>query len=75
MNDVLAALYARLRDEPVLVAAVVSAVLVLLVQFGIPVPDKLDDGLSVLILAVSALIARRKVQPVKRSSEADDTLV
>lgn len=61
------ALLNRLRDEPVLVAAVVSAGLVVLVTVGIPVPDGLDKALATLILAVGALIARRKVKPTRKS--------
>lgn len=67
MNKVLQAVYARLRDEPVLTAALVSAVLVVLVQVGVPVSDGLANALSMLIFAVSAYIARRKVTPVSKS--------
>lgn len=63
MSDALRALYARLRDEPVLVVGVVSALLVLLVQVGVPVSDGVANAISGLIFAVSALIARRKVTP------------
>lgn len=66
MKNYINALIERLRDEPVLVAAVVSALLVVLVQVGIPVPDGLDDSLSVLIIAVGALLARRKVKPKRK---------
>lgn len=67
MNTILNALYVRLRDEPVVVAAVVAALLVLLVQFGVPVSDGVQNAVSVLILAVSALLARSKVKPVSKS--------
>lgn len=60
------ALIGRLRDEPVLVATVVSALLVVLVTVGIPVPDGLDKAVSGLIIAVGALIARRSVSPTNR---------
>lgn len=53
----------RLRDEPVLLTTVVGAVLVLLVQFGVPISDGQADAVTAVLVAVLAVFARSKVSP------------
>lgn len=53
----------KIKNEPVLVTTVVSALLVVLVQLGVPVSDGLADAISGLIVAAAALFARSKVTP------------
>ena len=54
----------RLRNEPVLVTTLVGALLVLLVQFGVPLSDGQADAITALVIAVLAVFARSKVSPV-----------
>lgn len=54
----------RVRREPALVYTLVGAVLVLLVQAGVPVSDGLANAISALVVAVMALVVRSKVSPI-----------
>lgn len=49
------------RTEPVLVSAVVAALLALLVEFGVPLTDGQADKIQLLIGAVFVLLARSQV--------------
>ena len=53
----------RLRNEPVLVTTAVSALLVLLVQAGLPISDGLANAITGFVVAGLALVARSKVTP------------
>lgn len=55
----------RIKNEPVLVSTFVGTVLVLLVQFGVPLSDAQADAISAVIIAGLAFFARRKVTPVE----------
>lgn len=68
METILRALYTRLRDEPVLTAAFVSAVLLLFVQLGLPITEGQAAAVSGVVLAASAFLARRKVEPLAKAS-------
>lgn len=54
----------KINAEPVLVRTVIATASVILVQFGISVPDSVANAISGLIVAVAALSARAKVAPV-----------
>lgn len=53
----------RIKNEPVLVTTFVSAVLVTLVQAGLPISDGLANAITGLVVAGLALFARSKVTP------------
>lgn len=54
----------RIKNEPVLVSTLVGTVLVLLVQFGVPLSDAQANAITGVVIAALALFARRKVTPV-----------
>lgn len=58
------ALIERLRNEPVLVTTLCSALLVLLVQAGLPISDGLANAITGLVVAGCALFARSQVTPL-----------
>lgn len=53
----------RIKNEPVLATTLVSAVLVVLVQAGLPISDGLANAITGLVVAGLALFARSKVTP------------
>lgn len=53
----------RIKDEPVIVAAFVQAVLALIVAFGIPLTDEQVAAILGVTAAALAFIVRRKVVP------------
>lgn len=55
----------RIRNEPILVTTLVSALCVLGVQLGLPISDGLANALSGVIVAGAALFGRSKVTPVE----------
>lgn len=55
----------RIKNEPVLISAFVGTLLVLLVQFGVPLSDTQADAISAAVIAGLALFARSKVSPVE----------
>lgn len=55
----------RIRREPVLVSTLVGAILALLVAFGVDISDEQKTAIIGVIVAVSALVARQQVTPVK----------
>ncbi|HET7736137.1 MAG TPA: hypothetical protein VFK52_09205 [Nocardioidaceae bacterium] len=55
----------RLTREPVLVTTLVGAVLVLLIQFGVPISDGQADAVTAVVVAFLAFVARSKVSPVE----------
>lgn len=57
------ALWYRIQDEPVLVTAVIGALINLAVAFGAPIADGQKTAVIVLVTAVLALFARSKVSP------------
>lgn len=56
----------RLRDEPVLVTALVTAVLGLLVAFGLELTDEQVGSILAVVGALLAIVARRKVTPNRK---------
>lgn len=64
-DPVIQNILAKIKAEPVLARTLVGAAAVLLVQCGVPFPDKLADAISGLIVAVAALSTRAKVSPVE----------
>lgn len=53
----------RLRNEPVLLAGLVTAVVGLLVAFGVDVSDDVKAAIITFVGAVSAVVARQRVTP------------
>lgn len=70
MLDKIYALLTTIKNEPVVLTTLVTAVLVLLVQAGVPVSDGLGDAISGVIVAAAALFARSQVSPVIKRSTA-----
>lgn len=60
----------RIRNEPVLVVAVLGATITLIVQFGIPLTSGQIDALNGLAWAVLAVVARTKVTPIRHAGES-----
>jgi uncharacterized YccA/Bax inhibitor family protein len=58
----------RLRNEPVLVTTAVSALLVLLVQVGLPISDGLANAITGLVVALMAAFARSQVSPASKEN-------
>ena len=55
----------RIKNEPVLVSTLLGTILVLLVQFGVPLTDAQANAITGVVVAGLALFARRKVTPVE----------
>lgn len=55
----------RLRNEPVLVTTLIGALLVLLVQAGLPISDELQNAITGVVVAALALFARANVTPTE----------
>lgn len=56
----------RIRQEPVLVTALVQAVLLVLVSFGVDLNEKQTVAILALSGAVLAFVARSKVTPTSK---------
>lgn len=56
----------KIRNEPVVISTLVSALLVLLVQFKVPISDGQANAISVAVVAALALFARSQVTPVSK---------
>jgi hypothetical protein len=56
----------RLRNEPVLVTGLLTAVLALLAAFGLPLSDEQVGSILAVAAAGLALVARRKVTPTRK---------
>lgn len=65
----MSALLDKIRSEPVLVTTFVGAVLVLLVQAGVPISDGLANAITGVVVAALAFVARGKVTPLRRKPE------
>ena len=63
--NALYAIYDRIKDEPVLVSTLVGAVLALLVAFGVDISEEQKAAVIGVIAAVTALVARHNVTPVR----------
>jgi ABC-type transporter Mla maintaining outer membrane lipid asymmetry permease subunit MlaE len=59
------ALIERVRNEPVLVTALVSAILGLLIAFGLDLSDEQVGSIMALTGTLLAFVARRKVKPTR----------
>ena len=57
---------ARIKAEPVIVTALVAAVLNLAVVFGVPVDDGQKAAILAVVNAVLALFVRSQVSPVSK---------
>jgi hypothetical protein len=57
------AIWARITAEPVLVTALVGAIINLAIAFGAPIADEQKTGIIVVITAVLAMFARSQVTP------------
>jgi hypothetical protein len=66
------AIIERLRNNPVLVNTLVGALLVLLVQAGVPIRDGLANAISALVVAVLAIFTRSQVVPLRNTSHPDN---
>lgn len=62
----LAALIERVRSEPILVTALLTAILGLLAAFGLELTDAQVAAILALWGAVAAFIVRRKVTPNRK---------
>lgn len=56
----------RVRDEPVLVTALVQSVLALVVAFGLDLSGEQIGGILAVSAALLAFVARSKVTPVDK---------
>lgn len=63
----------RLRNNPVLVSTFVGAVLVVLVQAGLPISDGLANAITTLVVAGFAIFARSQVVPLRNTSHPANT--
>lgn len=54
----------KIRNEPVLVVALVTAIIGLAVAFGVDVSDEAKAAIVTFVGAVLAIVARGKVTPV-----------
>jgi hypothetical protein len=59
------ALIDRLRSEPALVTSLVSAILIALAAFGLPLSDAQTAAVTGLVIAAQAFVVRAKVTPVR----------
>lgn len=57
----LKALWDRIMMEPVLLTALVAAVVMLLVEYNVPVTEGQQDAIQAVVVAVAALFARSRV--------------
>lgn len=57
----------RIKDEPVLVVALVEAVLALVVAFGLDLTTEQTAGILLVTGAVLAFVARQRVVPQHRT--------
>ena len=57
----------RIKSEPTIITTAVGALLVLLVQLGVPISDGLANAISALVVAVLALFLRSQVTPVTKT--------
>jgi hypothetical protein len=63
------AILEKLRNEPVLATTLLGAVVVLLVQLGVPISDGLANAISAVVVAGLALFARSQVSPLRKDSQ------
>ena len=59
------ALIKRIKNEPVLVTGLVTAIIALLLAFGVPVTQEQAGAILALVAALLAFVARAKVTPYK----------
>lgn len=57
----------RIKNEPAVASTLVGAVVVLLVQAGVPISDGLANALTGLTVAVVALFVRSQVTPTRKT--------
>lgn len=55
----------KIRNEPALVTTLVGALLVLLVQAGLPISDGLATAITTVVVALLAFVVRSRVTPVE----------
>lgn len=60
------ALIERIKDEPVLLTALVGAVLDLVIVFGVPVTPEQKVAILAVVTTLLALFARSQVTPVRK---------
>lgn len=67
----------RVRNEPVLVTALVQAVLALVVSFGLSLSAEQIGGILAVSAAVLAFVARAKVTPTRTIDyvEGDESII
>ena len=56
----------RIANEPVILSALVAAILVLLVEFNVPLSEGQIQAIQGLIIALCAIFARSKVSPTRK---------
>ena len=59
------AIIEKIKNEPVAVTALVNALLVLGVEFGLDLSDKQQGAILAVCAAVLALVARQRVTPTR----------
>ena len=59
----MAAIIARIQNEPVLVTTLVGSVLGLLIVFGVPITPEQKTAIVLVFTAVLAIFARSQVSP------------
>ena len=62
------AIIEKILNNPVLASTFVGAVLVVLVQAGVPISDGLANAITGLIVAGLAIFARSQVTPVRTAA-------
>lgn len=68
------AIFNRIQNEPVLVTALVQAVLALVVSFGLDLSPEQIGSVMAVAAAMLAFVARSKVTPTRRvAAEYDDS--
>lgn len=62
----MAKLFDRVANEPVLVTAVIAAILNLVIALGVPVDEELKVAILAVVNTVLALFAREQVTPSRK---------
>lgn len=69
----MSALVEKIRTEPVLVTALIQAVLALVAAFGLSLSAEQIGGILAVTAAVLAFVARTQVTPTRALENADAT--
>jgi len=61
----------RIANEPVMLSAIAAAVMVLLVEFNVPLLEGQIAAIQGVIVAIAALFARSQVSPTRKLNSPD----